>query len=327
MRKVRSKPAKTISAVSQGLARYLFCLWCIVQGHSRGIKAIQVCRQWDGGEGLFSDLLHYLSTHSGIIPCLHCVRITGWMEWRRISPNVWWDLPVEWHGVTSVNVLFAIGKCLKYSSPLFHLGWVKNHKTNICKAWEPQFISSDNMHLFSFLFFAGLKSTQGKGDDSTGRDFTLVWLFWAIMHLEVEKPQFLQWAFMVSRSSSTRLESERKKIYTHCLFPISSEIRRWGKIVFLSFQFNVAAGLPRSFAAPVNFAIMSFSKGETDLMTKPEGPRVKEVRVIWGRGEATAQDRLLVLYFEHEGSGGVLLTDTYLISFQSRISLCGDIDE
>lgn len=62
-------------------------------------------------------------------------------------------------------------------------------------------------------------------------------------------------------------------------------------------------------------------------MTKPEGPRVKEVRVIWGRGEATAQDRLLVLYFEHEGSGGVLLTDTYLISFQSRISLCGDIDE
>lgn len=162
MRKVRSKPAKTISAVSQGLARYLFCLWCIVQGHSRGIKAIQVCRQWDGGEGLFSDLLHYLSTHSGIIPCLHCVRITGWMEWRRISPNVWWDLPVEWHGVTSVNVLFVIGKCLKYSSPQFHLGWVKNHKTNICKAWEPQFISSDNMHLFSFIVFAGLKSTQGQ---------------------------------------------------------------------------------------------------------------------------------------------------------------------
>lgn len=126
--------------------------------------------------------------------------------------------------------------------------------------------------------------------------------------------------------NQTRIR-KKENLHTHCLFPISSEIRRWGKIVFLSFQFNVAAGLPRSFAAPVNFAIMSFSKGETDLMTKPEGPRVKEVRVIWGRGEATAQDRLLVLYFEHEGSGGVLLTDTYLISFQSRISLCGDIDE
>lgn len=139
MRKVRSKPAKTISAVSQGLPRYLFCLWCIVQGHSRGIKAIQVCRQWDGGEGLFSDLLHYLSTHSGIIPCLHCVRITGWMEWRGISPNVWWDLPVEWHGVTSVNVLFVIWKCLKYSSPLFYLGWVKNLKNK-----------SQNQYLQSF---------------------------------------------------------------------------------------------------------------------------------------------------------------------------------
>lgn len=158
----------------------------------------------------------------------------------------------------------------------------------------------------SFFFYCFCRTEVHTGPkEMTPRVAISLWFdSWAIMHLEVEKPQFLQWAFMVSRSSSTRLESERKKIYTHRLFPISSEIMRWGKIVFLSFQFNVAAGLPRSFAAPVNFAIMSFSKGETDLMTKPEGPRVKEVRVIWGRGEATAQDRLLVLYFEHEGSGG-----------------------
>lgn len=61
----------------------------------------------------------------------------------------------------------------------------------------------------------------------------------------------------------------------------------------------MAAGRPRSFAAPVNLAIMSFSKGQTDLTTKPEGPTVKEVRVIRGRGEAIAYDKLLGFHFGH----------------------------
>lgn len=50
-----------------------------------------------GQRGFFSIGLHYLSTHSGTILCLHCVGIRGWMEWRGLV--LIWGETLEWHVV------------------------------------------------------------------------------------------------------------------------------------------------------------------------------------------------------------------------------------